>query len=173
MRKSLGLVVLAMVFAAVLPGTVLANENIIKFYERHSAVLITQGEWAVLLVRAMGRDDEMQTNDAQFDYIAILEKYRVKPLDGWNHGEYLHFGAKAVTMVQALGLEDQVPPDAEELDYIWLLESLGFHEGHPTELVRHSDALQRNINDPIFQEYAGNEFNINISLFAPRVEDTN
>lgn len=169
MRKTLGLAVFVVLVTAVLPGSVLASENIIKFYERHSETFVTQGEWAVLLVRAMGRDDEMESNSAQFDYIALLEKYRVKPLDGWNHGEYLHYGAKAVTMVQALGLEDQVPPDATEVDYIWLLEGLGFHEGHPTELVRHSDALQRNINDPIFQEVAGNEFNINITRFAPRI----
>ena len=171
MRKMIRLAVLAGFIAAIPAAAALANENIIKFYERHSDTFLTQGEWAVILVRSLGQDEEMKTASSQIDYIAMLEKNRIQPLDGWNHGEFLHYGAKAVTMVQSLGLEDQLPPDAKEMDYIWLLEGLGFHEGHPAELVRHSDALQRNINDPIFQEIAGNEFNINITRFAPRVNE--
>ena len=171
MRKMIRLAVLAGFIAAIPAAAALANENIIKFYERHSDTFLTQSEWAVILVRSLGQDEEMKTASSQIDYIAMLEKNRIQPLDGWNHGEFLHYGAKAVTMVQSLGLEDQLPPDAKEMDYIWLLEGLGFHEGHPAELVRHSDALQRNINDPIFQEIAGNEFNINITRFAPRVNE--
>jgi hypothetical protein len=167
MRKLLGAALAASLIAALLPGTATADENIIKFYERNADRLVTQAEWAVVLIKALGKDEEMQATASQLDYIALLEKNRIQPLEGWNKGEFLHFGAKAVTMVQALGLEEQVPPDAKEVDYVWLLESLGFHEGMPTQLVTATEALQRNINDPIFQEMAGNEFNINITPFAP------
>jgi len=168
MRKGISVVVVAGLLLVGLPTSALASENIIKFFERNSSTFMTQGEWAVTLVKAMGEVSEMEGNASQIDFIALLEKNRIQPIEGWNHGEFLHFGAKAVTMTQALGLEEQLPPDAVELDYIWLLEGLGFHEGFPTELVRESDALQRNINDPIFQEVAGNEYNINITPFAPR-----
>ena len=170
MRRTLGLAVLAILLATVLPGSALASENIIKFYERQSGVIVTQGEWAVLLVHSMGQDDELEAQASHTDFLALLERNQIRPLDGWNEGEFLSYGAKAVTMVQALGLEEEMAPDAKEIEYVWLLGSLGFHEGHPAEVVRHSDALQRNINDPIFQEIAGNEFNINISAFAPRVD---
>ena len=62
--------------------------------------------------------------------------------------------------------------DATELDYIWLLESMGFHEGQPTQLVTKTEALQRNINDPIYQEMAGNQYNITISATAPFNNET-
>ena len=162
MRNSIRVALVAGILMAAVPGVAPASENIIKFFERQSDKLITQGEWAVFLVKSIGKDDEMESGAASVDYIALLEKNRIQPLEGWNSGEYLHYGAKAVTMVQALGLEDQLPPDAKEIDYIWLLEGLGFHEGQPTELVRQTEALQRNINDPIFQEVAGNEFHINL-----------
>ena len=171
MQKLLRMTAVAGILTLV-PGAAMASENIIKFFERHSDVFVTQGEWAVHLVKAMGRDEEMTSSASQLDYVALLEKNRIQPLDGWNGGEFLSFGAKAVTMVQALGLEDQLPPDAKEADYVWLLEGLGFHEGSPAELVRQTEALQRNVNDPVFQEVAGNEFHINITPFAPRVRDT-
>lgn len=152
---------------AVVAGPVAAKENIIRFFERNNEQFVTQAEWAVTLVNAMGSGDDMDADAPVVDFIALLEKNRIQPIEGWNGGEFLTYGAKAVTMVQALGLEDQVPPDAKEMDYVWLLESLGFHEGHPTELVPKTDALLRNVNDPIYQEVAGNEFNINITPFAP------
>ena len=170
MRKVFGLVAVAILFAALLPGSAFASENIIKFFERHNETFITQGEWAVVLVRALGEEADMPSNSTQHDYIAMLEKNRIQPMDGWNDGEFLSYGAKAVTMVQALGIEEQLPPDAEEMDYVWLLGDYGFHEGHPVELVRRRDAVQRNVNDPIYQELAGNEFNISLSKFAPRIE---
>ena len=48
----------------------------------------------------------------------------------------------------------------------------GVYEGLPTENVRKTEALNRNINDPIFQELAGNEFNITVSEFSPTVPET-
>jgi hypothetical protein len=172
MGKLIRVALAAGLIAALLPSSAVAAENIIKFFERNQDVFITQGEWAVVLVKAIGKDSETPTSASMVDYIALLEKNRIQPIGGWNSGQYLAYGQKAVTMVQALGLEDQLPAEAKEMDYIWLLEGLGFHEGQPAELVRQSDALQRNINDPIFQEVAGNEFNINISVFAPPVQST-
>ena len=172
MRQSIRMAVIGAVLAAVLPGSAFAAENLITFFERNKDVYVTQGEWAVYLVKAVGKESDVKTSASQLDFIALLEKNRIQPLDGWQHGQFLTYGQKAVTMVQALGLEDQLPPDAKEADYVWFLEGLGFHEGSPQQLVRQSDALARNINDPIFQEIAGNEFNINISLFSPRTKDT-
>lgn len=172
MRNLVRAAVAAALLAAMLPGSAAASENIIKFFERNKEAFVTQGEWAVYLVKAIGKDTDVPSaTPSQLDYIALLEKNRIQPLEGWNHGEFLNYGAKAVTMVQALGLEDQVPPDAKEMDYIWLLESLGFHEGQPTQLVRATEALNRNVNDPIFQEVAGNEFNINLTPFNPEADD--
>lgn len=170
MRKSLRAVLLAGVVAALIPGSALASENIIKFFERNSDTFVTQGEWAVFLVKAMGKENEVAGESAQIDFIALLEKQRIAPLEGWNSSDFLSYGAKAVTMVQSLGLEDQLPPNAKEADYVWFLESLGFHEGSPAQLVKATEALQRNINDPVFQEIVA--FNLNITSFAPSVSDT-
>lgn len=172
MRQSIRMALVAGLLLAAVPGSAIASENIIRFFESNKDVYVTQGEWAVYLVKAMGKDNDVKAEASELDFIALLEKNRVQPLEGWSHAEFLRYGAKAVTMVQALGLEDQLPPDAKEADYIWLLEGMGFHEGSPQDLVRQTDALNRNINDPIFQEIAGNEFNINISLFSPRVQRT-
>jgi hypothetical protein len=149
-----------------------ASENIIKFFERNADEYMSQGEWAVYLVKAIAEEDKLPSSAPAIDFIALLEKSRIAPLDGWQHGEYLSFGDKAVTMVQALGLSDQLPADATAIDYVWLLESMGFHEGLPTQLVAKTEALARNINDPIFQEMAGNEYNINISVDSPFVNET-
>ena len=149
-----------------------ASENIIKFFERNSDEIVSQSEWAVYLVKAIGEDDKLPSTSPSIDFIALLEKSRISPLDGWQAAEFLSFGDKAVTMVQALGLSDQVPANATELDYIWLLESMGFHEGQPTQLVTKTEALQRNINDPIYQEMAGNQYNITISATAPFNNET-
>jgi len=169
MRRLVRVTLVAGILAATWAGSALASENITKYFERNADTYVTQGEWAVFLVKAIGKTGEAETGSSQLDFIALLEKSRIGPLEGWNKGEYLSFGAKAVTMVQALGLEDQLPPDAKEMDYIWLLEGLGFHEGNPTDLVRQTDALQRNINDPIVQF---NEFHINLSVFSPPVART-
>lgn len=149
-----------------------ASENIVKFFERFESAYITQGEWATYLVKAIGDDDKVPSSASQIDFIALLEKNRIAPLDGWQESEFLSFGDKAVTMMQALGLSDQLPADAEALDYVWYLESMGFHEGLPTQLVRKTEALNRNINDPIYQELAGTVYNINISEFSPFVPVT-
>lgn len=170
MRKLKRVAMIAGALAVLTAGSAVASENLIKYYERHTDVYVTQGEWAVFLVKAVGKDEETKSGASMLDYIALLEKNRIQPLDGWNRGEFLHYGAKAVTMVQALGLEDQLPPDAKEADYVWFLEGLGFHEGNPAELVRQTDALNRNINDPVFQQI--NAFNITLSTFAPRIIDT-
>lgn len=170
MRNSLRAAAVAIAVAMLLPGPATASENIIKFFERNNDTFVTQGEWAVFLVKAMGKENEVAGEDAQIDFIALLEKNRIKPLEGWNSSEFLSYGAKAVTMVQSLGLEDQLPPDAQEADYVWFLESLGFHEGSPAQLVKATEALQRNINDPVFQEM--NAFNVSLTNFGPRVKDT-
>ena len=164
-------VVVAGVLLLAFAGSASAGENIIKFFERNKDVYITQGEWATYLVKAIGNEDKLPASSSQVDFIALLEKSRIAPLEGWQSTEFLTYGAKAVTMVQALGLSDQIPADATALDYIWYLEGLGFHEGNPTQLVQKTEALGRNINDPVFQELAGNEFNINVSEWSPKVTD--
>lgn len=170
MRNSFRVAAVALTIAALIPGSALASENIIKFFERNNDTFVTQGEWAVFLVKAMGKENEVAGENAQIDFIALLEKNRIQPLEGWNSSEFLSYGAKAVTMVQSLGLEDQLAPDAKEADYVWFLESLGFHEGTPAQLVKATEALQRNINDPVFQEVIA--FNVTLSSFAPKVSDT-
>ena len=148
-----------------------STENIIKFFERHRSPFITQGTWAVYLVKAIGEEDKVPTSATEIDFISVLEKNRIAPLDGWNSKAFLTYGAKAVTMVQALNLEHLLPEDAVQQDYIWLLEGLGFHEGRVNQLVRQTEALNKNINDPIYQEVVGNEYHINISPLTPSGKD--
>lgn len=149
-----------------------ANENIIKFFDRFNSPFITQGEWAVYLVKATGQAGKISTAASEVDYVALLEKNHIAPLDGWQLNNYLNFGDKSVTMVQALNLTGQLPENPTVQDYIWLLEGMGFHEGTPNELVRRTEAVQLNINDPIYQEPIGNRYHINLSPFAPKTSES-
>ena len=95
MRKLIRVTVVAGILAAMLPGSAGAGENIIKFFERNNDRYVTQGEWAVFLVKAIGKDSEAPATASQLDYIALLEKNRIQPLDGWSKSEFLTFGAKS------------------------------------------------------------------------------
>lgn len=159
--------VAAAVMVFVCSSMVFSTENIIKFFERNRSPFVTQGNWAVYLVKAIGETDKVPSSATEIDFISVLEKNRIAPLDGWNSKTFLTFGAKAVTMVQALNLEHLLPENATEQDYIWLLEGLGFHEGRVNQLVRQTEALNKNVNDPIYQEVVGDQYNINLSLFTP------
>ena len=56
MRNLVRVALVAGILAAMLPGPAAASENIIRFFERNQDVFVTQGEWAVFLVKAIGKE---------------------------------------------------------------------------------------------------------------------
>jgi hypothetical protein len=173
MPKILRIFVAVLAFVVVSSFPLLnASENIIPYFERFGSPFITQGEWAVYMVKATGQGGKVANGAPMVDYIALLEKNHIAPLDGWQEKVYLTFGVKAVTMVQALNLTPLLPENPTVQDYLWLLEGLGYHEGMPNEEVRRTDALKLNLNDPVYQEPVGNQYLLNLSPLAPHSPDT-
>ena len=74
MRQSIRTAVIGAILAAVLPGSAIAAENLITFFERNKDVYVTQGEWAVYLLKAVGKESDVKTTASQLDFIALLEK---------------------------------------------------------------------------------------------------
>ena len=101
---------------------------------------ITQGQFAVMLCRALELDRELDADARIEDYVYILKANGIEPLEGWQPEAILTHGAMAVVLVRALGLAAEIPEEERNNPqaYIDLLGKRGIEivEAAPAEVLR-------------------------------------
>jgi len=78
------------------------------------SIRITEGEFAVMIVKVAGYEDELPPEPEVEDYILVLRRHGIEPLDGWNPKRTLTIGRFSTVMIQARGLEKPPINDADK-----------------------------------------------------------
>src|SRR3989338_6930296 len=78
-----------------------------------SAENITKGKLAIMLVNSIGLQSELPNAPIGPDYIKILEKNGIRPLDGWVPSKLLTKGDFAVILACAMGLDTRLVSSQE------------------------------------------------------------
>lgn len=87
-----------------------AEEHIGLDYKKEGSETATQGDVAVIIVRAMALESELPKKDRIENYLTLLNSKGVRPLEGWDKERAVTNGDLAVILVRALNLEGEVPP---------------------------------------------------------------
>lgn len=75
---------------------------------------VTEGEFAAMVVKAAGFDAEVPANPAPKDYVTVLMRHGISPLDGWDEKRVLTIGRFATVMIQSRGIEQKVLDDGSD-----------------------------------------------------------
>ncbi len=84
---------------------------------------ITQGNFSILVCRAMGIEKQLPITSLPIAYARMLERLKIAPLEEWRVDKILTNGDMAVILARALGLEDEVLKKIEKCkDNIFKIE---------------------------------------------------
>ena len=98
---------------------------------------ITQGSLAIILVRSMGLEGKLPKAPLNDDYIELLDRNGIRPLEGWVPGRDLTNGDFAVILARAMGIDarrisanDICQDIREEIQKMWDLQRKqdGYHK---------------------------------------------
>ncbi|MCD6459726.1 FecR domain-containing protein [bacterium] len=144
LAKALSLIIITMVL--ILPLNTL-------FAQAMADRPVTQGEFAVYLVRALGLEAQLQLGAHTRDYVQLLEEQGINPPGGFEMNKPLNKKDMAFIMVKATGIENRVINKMSE-----------------KSLVKKGKAVIKTIEGDVqFQRGRGTEFakaQINDELFA-------
>ncbi len=69
---------------------------------------MTQGELAIIIVKALGEEDKVEASKGELAYIEYLKGKGIEPIPKWRCDEEVTKSVLAVVIVQALGLAKEV-----------------------------------------------------------------
>lgn len=87
--------------------------NLRSVFSEEENIAITEGEFAILFVQARGLEEELPSPPNIDDYILLLERYGLEPIDGWQVKRPLTRGRLATILLQSMAIEHKIINDSE------------------------------------------------------------
>lgn len=75
---------------------------------------ITEGQFAIMLIQAIGYEDQLPAGAVAGDYVILLERYGIGPLSNWQPEDNLTYGRLATILSRAMNLEHKPINDTDK-----------------------------------------------------------
>lgn len=116
---------------------------------------MTQGELAVVIVKALGEEDKVEADKGELAYIEYLKGKGIEPIPKWKCDEKVTKTVLAVVIVQALGLVKEVENPKRVDCYINVLKERDISLEDVQKVLNNKDAVNKLV-ERLFRSPIGN-----------------